>query len=146
VSVSSRRVRSQPPDCRLFPAPLFFPFGPWGSLPAVNRALEAELLVPVGWRLAGSRASNLRTRSRNASCLPRRQEAPAAANLHHGPPLALLHLGVREGVQAAGVLEGGARGDGGGAVAGEQEEEARDPGAGAAWPTSALDVCALLSR
>jgi hypothetical protein len=45
--------------------------------------------------------------------------------------LALLHLGVLEGVQAAGVLEGGARGDGGGTVAGEREGVARDPGAGA---------------
>ena len=45
--------------------------------------------------------------------------------------LAFLHLGVLEGVQAAGVLEGGARRDGGGTVAGEREEVARDPGAGA---------------
>jgi hypothetical protein len=46
--------------------------------------------------------------------------------------LAFLHLGVLEGVQAAGVLEGGARGDGGGTAAGERKEVARDPGAGAA--------------
>jgi hypothetical protein len=56
-----------------------------------------------------------------------------AANLHPEPPLALvlLHLGVLEGVQAAGVLEGGARGDGGGVVAGELVGVARELGAGA---------------
>jgi hypothetical protein len=56
------------------------------------------------------------------------QGAPAA-NLHHDPPLALTphHLGVREGVHAAGVLEGGARRDGGGTVAGERVGVARDP-------------------
>jgi hypothetical protein len=43
----------------------------------------------------------------------------------------MIRHSVREGVHAAGVLEGGARGDGGGAVAGEREEVARDPGAGA---------------
>jgi hypothetical protein len=64
------------------------------------------------------------------------QGAPAT-NLHHEPPLALalLHLGVLEGVQAAGVLEGGARGDGGGTVAGENSAPARSP--------SAVDVCAF---
>ena len=45
-----------------------------------------------------------------------------AANLHQHDPilaLALHHIGAIEAVQAAGVLEGGARGDGGGTVAGE---------------------------
>jgi hypothetical protein len=56
--------------------------------------------------------------------------------LRHSPWLALLHLVVLEGVQAAGVLEGGARGDGGGTVAGEREEVARDPGARAAYVSS----------
>jgi hypothetical protein len=66
------------------------------------------------------------------------QGGALAVNLHHEPPLALalLHLGVLEGVQAAGVLDGGARGDGGGTVAGERVGVARDPGAGAASVSS----------
>jgi hypothetical protein len=66
-----------------------------------------------------------------------------AANLHHEPPLALalLHPSAIEGVQAAGFLEGGARGDGGGTVAGEQEEVARDPSAGAASVSSRRVRC-----
>jgi hypothetical protein len=88
-------------------------------------APKAELLAPVGWSPAGpGPAHELEERILLA-------QGAAAANLYHDPPLglALLHLGVCEGVHAAGVLEGGARRDGGGAVAGEREEVARDPGA-----------------
>jgi hypothetical protein len=70
-------------------------------------ALKAELPAPVGWSPAGPEpAHELEERILLA------QGAPAA-NLCHDPPLglALLHLGVRGGVQAAGVLEGGARGE-----------------------------------
>jgi hypothetical protein len=51
-----------------------------------------------------------------------------AANLHHDPQLvpALHHIGVLEAVQAARVLEGGARGDGGDTVAGELVGVARE--------------------
>jgi hypothetical protein len=71
-----------------------------------------------------------------------------AANLHHEPPLALAlgHLGVLEGVQAAGALEGGARGDGGGTAAGEREGVARELGAAARPTSAAVHVCAFCSR
>jgi hypothetical protein len=66
-----------------------------------------------------------RTRSGNAGPKPAHepeerillvQGGAPAANLYHEPPLALAlyHIGVLEAVQAAGVLEGGARRDGGG--------------------------------
>jgi hypothetical protein len=56
-----------------------------------------------------------------------------AANLYHDPQLvlALHHIGVLEAVQAAGVLGGGARGDGGGTVAGELVGVAPELGGGA---------------
>jgi hypothetical protein len=85
-----------------------------------KRALAAELLAPLGRDLESGPepARELEERILLA-------QGATAVNLHHDSPLALAlgHLGVREGVQAAGVLEGGARGDGGGTVAGEREAE-----------------------
>jgi hypothetical protein len=65
-----------------------------------------------------------------------------ASNLHHDPPLvlALHHIGVLE------VLEGGARGDGGGTVAEELVGVARELGGGAVSVSSIINVSAVLSR
>jgi hypothetical protein len=102
--------------------------------------------MPSCWRQSAgaSRAPNPRPYELEERILLA-QGAPAA-NLHQDTPLALalLHRSILEGVHAAGVLEGGARGDGGGTVAGEREEVARDPGAGAV-SVSIRRVCALLS-
>jgi hypothetical protein len=63
--------------------------------------------------------------------------------IRHSPWLTLHHIGVLEAVQAAGVLEGGARGDGGGTVAGERVGVARELGAGAGVSVSSRRVSCL---